>query len=192
MARIARLSYTEDFNQLSEESFKLNENNDCTVKAMAVLTGKPYAEVHAAFKAAGRKDRQGADFWIQKKAAEALGFSLRRLTREDEQAIIAQYPGAQKGLANITTRHPVRFAKVWQQLPPMMLHVRAHVAAFKDGKLHDWSVNKAMRVIDIYVVEPIGSAKIKLPEPLTTDLDAYKAAQQKRFTNRYNGWKKFS
>lgn len=35
------------------------ESRDCVLRASTIATGKSYAEMHAAFKAAGRKDRKG-------------------------------------------------------------------------------------------------------------------------------------
>ena len=155
MARIKRVGFTQTFEQLSAAQRAVGDQNDCTVKAMVVLTGKPYAEVHAAFAAAGRKTGRGASFEVQKAAAAKLGFRLVRQPYKMINEIISQYPGAHSRLQSITTHHPRRFAKVWAKQPPMMFHVSGHVAAFKDGVLHDWSVNSARRVIDLWTVEAI-------------------------------------
>lgn len=40
------------------------ETNDCAVRASSVATGKTYAEMHAAYKAAGRKDRKGTPVFL--------------------------------------------------------------------------------------------------------------------------------
>ena len=53
------------------EAFE-NESNDCAVRAMTLATGLPYADVHAAFKAAGRRDRRGTAWDVFKTAARAL------------------------------------------------------------------------------------------------------------------------
>ena len=47
------------------------ERNDCTVKAVSIVTGLDYNKVHAAFAAAGRKPRRGARRHITE-AAEAV------------------------------------------------------------------------------------------------------------------------
>ena len=38
------------------------EHNDCVVRACTIITGRPYAEIHAAFKAQGRRARCGTKF----------------------------------------------------------------------------------------------------------------------------------
>jgi hypothetical protein len=155
MARIKRDGPSKTFTSLYIEAEVRSEKNDCTVMAITILTGLPYFTVHCAFTAAGRKRGKGASFWVQKLACEALGFRLVKMPTGERIAIIKEYPGAHKGLSCITTHHPRRFPKVWANKPPMMFHVAGHVAAFKDGTVHDWTVNSAKRVIDIYTVEKI-------------------------------------
>lgn len=122
------------------------ERNDCMVKALTILTGLPYATVHAALTAAGRKQGEGTYWDTTFAAVDALGFKLEALPYKELREIIQTYPGAHKGLQNITTRHPVRFAKQWANMDALMFDCRSHVAAFKDGQLHDWSRNRAMQV----------------------------------------------
>ena len=63
--------------ELTEDSTRFKERGDCGVRALAVATGKPYAECHAALKAAGRRNR--AVTWEAEllDAARALGFQCR-------------------------------------------------------------------------------------------------------------------
>lgn len=155
MATIRRQPISKTFQELSAVAEIHSEKNDCTVKALAILTGCSYSAVHTALESAGRKRGKGASFLIQEGACEMLGFKLVKMTCYDRLQIIQEYPGAHKNLQSITTHHPRRFPRVWANKPPMMFHVRGHVAAFKEGTVHDWTVNKAMRVLDIYTVEKI-------------------------------------
>jgi hypothetical protein len=156
MAKINKIAETPKTVKLTEASKEAGERNDCAVTALAAVTGKTYKQVHKALKQAGREDRKGTFQGQAEKAAEALGFRLVRLPQSFIDSIIAQYPGIHKTLKHITTHHPVRFAKVWDQVKePLLFHVHRHYAGYADGQLHDWSVNKPKRVIDPYRLEPI-------------------------------------
>jgi hypothetical protein len=64
--------------------------------------------------------------------------------------MIARYPGVHKNLKSVTTHHPRRFKKVWADVEPLLFDCNQHVAAFKDGTIHDWSINAAKRVRGVY------------------------------------------
>lgn len=50
-----------------------SERKDCAVRAFTVATGKSYAEVHALFKKAGRKDQRGTPRTVSEAVAKKLG-----------------------------------------------------------------------------------------------------------------------
>ena len=52
-----------------------NEANDCTVRALAAVTGIPYEQAHAALAAAGRKARRGMRIDLLKPVYAAHGAS---------------------------------------------------------------------------------------------------------------------
>jgi hypothetical protein len=156
MARIARTTRSEVYAQHLAIRAEVRENGDCAIRAMALLTGADYKTVHALAAKHGRKHGCGTTFSAKHKVLADLGFSLIRVPTSERMAIIACYPGAHKNLQSITTHHPVRFAKVWSNVGDLMFHTQGHVAAFKDGRIHDWSEGRACRVIDLYRV-------VKLP-----------------------------
>jgi hypothetical protein len=149
MGKIASTArtWTGTFCDLQEHSRNFNEINDCAVKAVAVACGVDYPVAHAALKAAGRKDRKGASIKTILKAFEALGFAARPWTFKDQKDFIALYPGRAKLLQSITTHHPERFRRVWEDAvtEPTMIFTNGHVAAYRDGKIHDWSRGRALR-----------------------------------------------
>ena len=49
------------------------ERRDCVVRAFTILTEKPYAEVHAAFRKAGRKSGTGTKRYVTDKVAKQFG-----------------------------------------------------------------------------------------------------------------------
>jgi hypothetical protein len=150
MGKIGKSAKPELFEALYEMSRKMKETNDCSVVAIAVLCGVTYQEAHAAMKAQGRKDRQGAyDFQIIR-AARSFGKSIQRV---EVQSIIDQFPGNHKTLKSMTTYHPIRFRKVFESMVgSYMVFTSCHVCSLVDGKIIDWSNDKALRVTSMFEV----------------------------------------
>ena len=146
--------WTETFSDLQEYSRAFKEHNDCAVKAVAVCCGVDYAVAHKALKDAGRKDREGTPFMVIRVAVEALGFKARQWTFQDRQAFIGLYPGRAKLLQSITTHHPVRYKKVWEEEieHPTMIFTKGHVAAYRDGKVHDWSRGRSLQAWTLWSI----------------------------------------
>jgi hypothetical protein len=64
------------------------ETNDCVVRSLAVVTGRPYVEVHALLKQHGRPDGKGTPWPTIRAACEELGMvrhipGLRLSPKED-------------------------------------------------------------------------------------------------------------
>lgn len=130
-----------------------SEKNDCTVVALALATGLPYAVCHKALADQGRKPGKGAFDFQWKAAAKALGFELRRWTSAEMVAMVQSYP--KKGIAGITTHQPRRFPKCWANTGKLILHSRRHVSACINGEVQDWAINNSKQVHAIYEVLPI-------------------------------------
>ena len=60
------------FLQLDPRPADMNERNDCAIRATVCASAKPYAEVHAAYAAAGRTARRGTPWSVCQDAARAL------------------------------------------------------------------------------------------------------------------------
>lgn len=142
MARIKSTGERGEFNALHTESIRSGETNDCSVKAVAIACNVEYSVAHAALKAAGRKDRKGSYPNEIHAAIVSLGYKVVSVRSQD---IISQYPGTHKNLQSVTTHHPERFAKVWEQMGTCLIYTVGHISALKDGKLHDWAVGRAKR-----------------------------------------------
>ncbi len=148
MPAIKKVSYTTVFSQLNNEAYSKGETNDCSVKAVALVTGALYDDAHRALSTRGRKARHGAYTSDIIAAVRSFGKTTNAV---DARAIIAQYPSPHRDvLKNVTTHHPRRFNKAWPK-GRFLLFSRRHVSAVIDGVLHDWAVNKALRVS--YIVE---------------------------------------
>lgn len=154
MARIAMGERTEVFCRMADAARAKNERNDCAVKAVAVVCGVTYDEAHAMLKSKGRKDRQGTDYSVIKAAVIAFGKKPINWGGSGIQDFIQLYPGRAKNLKTITTHHPVRYKKVWEEEinTPVLIFTRGHVAAYRDGKLHDWSVGRALQAYTVWSI----------------------------------------
>lgn len=154
MARIAKIERPAGFSAVDAAAQSAGERNDCAVKALALITGVEYAEVHAALTAEGR--RPGCRTHNQKTlaAAERIGFVLTPRTAGWDDEIIATYPGVHKALKNCTTHHPRRFAKAWADQPDMLLQTSGHILAFINHEVVDWSVNNTLRIIGALMCRP--------------------------------------
>lgn len=149
MPAIKKIGYTQIFSQLNNTSFAEGETNDCSVKAVALVCDIDYKTAKAALAANGRKDRQGA--YTSDIVRTVRGFGKTAVVTWARQ-IIDKYPSPHRDvLKNVTTHHPRRFNKVWPK-GRFLLFSRGHVSAVIDGVLHDWAVNSAKRVYQIYEV----------------------------------------
>lgn len=157
MARVARTTEPSQYRAARVASYSMNERNDCAVVAIVLATGAPYEQVHSILKRNGRKDRHGTHLYQMQACLAELGFEVRRWSAGERVAVIHQYPGQHKGLASITSHHPRRFAKVWARQHPNLLFFTSswrHVLAVRNGEVQDWTVNKAMRIEDIWEIAP--------------------------------------
>jgi hypothetical protein len=155
MARIKRTTYTAEFSTVAMMSDSIGERNDCTVKALALITGATYLEAHSLLKAKGRKNGKGCEIFIVESAARQLGFNL---TTMNLKSFIQRYPGRAKELRNLTTHQPLRYAAAWKDGAAYLAFTSTHALAIVDGVCHDWSVNKAMRITRLVKVEKITAA----------------------------------
>lgn len=146
---------------MADEAERHGESNDCAVRAIAILTGLPYYQVLKAFRQAGCQPREGSYPWEIRTAIQSLGFQLCALGKKHNfhkeapdwvKAIIAQYPIRSQKLKHLTTYHPKRFHDVWAKMPPMLLETDGHVAAFKDGVVHDFSSNHSFAIVQVYTL----------------------------------------
>lgn len=155
MARIRRTEKSPCFTSLIEERHALGETNDCAIYCLSIVMDVPYAEVLTVSYLYGRDRRKGTPWDIIHSVANHFGFRLTRVSYLNYMAIIRSYPERDQVLQNITTHHPRRFAKQWANKPTMIFDCNRHVAAFKDGRIHDWAEGRALRVWRLWLVEKV-------------------------------------
>jgi len=149
MPAIQRVSRPEAFLKLADEAMTFNETNDCAVKAVALACDVPYAVAHAELKRQGRKERKGTYIFQTLKAISVLG---KTATIVPLRFFVDQYPGNHKNLKGVTSHHPRRFPNAWDKNKTYLLRSRGHILTVKGGQALDWSVNKALRICDIWEI----------------------------------------
>ena len=150
MPRPTRRGMTDEYMKLRSQAFKIDGCNDCSVMAVATVTGRAYADAYAALAVQGRQMSSGAYVRQITGAVEALGMKCLPCKPVD---IINLYPSPHRKLKGVTTHHPDRFRKHWPQ-GRYLLVTASHVAAVVDGEMHDWARNNSIRVTSIYKVLP--------------------------------------
>lgn len=147
--RIKRVEQTDKFNSASQKARELRETNDCAVRAVTVATGADYELIHKLMIDCGRKPRKGTPTYVTHRVMNELGYDMRPIS---PFAFISRYPGAGKKLQNVTSHHMRRYPSVWKDGKTYLLRSRGHIWCVVDGENHDWSINNALRVIEIYEV----------------------------------------
>lgn len=131
----------------------MSEHNDCAVRAVAAATGRAYDEVHALFKAEGRRDARRTPTSITWEVLKQLGFRVEYRHAVD---FIRQYPGSHAtALKSVTTHHPDRFPAAWKNGKTYLMFTPGHILAIVNGTNHDWTRGRALRAKSIYEVLPL-------------------------------------
>ncbi len=166
MPRKKHAHWSKEYSALRSTSNVVGEKGDCAVQALSLLTGVPYEQMNQALIEGGRKPRRGTPWIAMKFALAKFGFKMEPVENFSAQ-MIATYPGVHKNLGNVTTHHPRRFKKQWKDVEPLLLDMTAHVAAFKDGTIHDWSINNSKRVHGAYRI--ISDGTYQPPQPCASE-----------------------
>lgn len=105
------------------------EKNDCSVVALAIVTGLPYDTVHSALKRAGRDGNQGfeSDSWLQRRAGLAFGGRFKPVKTKRHGAFSDEKP------LTVST------FGAWYPKGRFLLETECHVWGMVDGVHHDIS-----------------------------------------------------
>lgn len=143
------------FNEISKQrrDSHPNSRSDCTVISATILTGKPYKECFDAFKQSGRKDEGGANVPVIKAAFKLLGY---RLVPENTKHFTDKIKGVYNyNTKSLTTKHPDKFPKVFDDARDMLWLTTSHSLAFHKRNAEDWSNTRSLRVTNAYYVEKL-------------------------------------
>lgn len=111
---------------------RMEEKNDCTVRALAAVLGVDYQIAHTALSKSGRVNGKGCHFPKQKAAIEYLGFHLKP----------KEIP------TGLTSNEITRFLKSGKYL----VYIQRHVYAVIDGQFVNTFEEKRTKVETVYEV----------------------------------------
>ena len=144
------------FQKMNRRSDRWRERNDCTVKALAIATGKTYEQAHGALALRGRNFRKGVTMSTLRLAASDLGFTkkevfCRRFSERDHL-----YPPDKEKAAKYRRS---RWAKgktikaIKPHLPKRgayLIETSTHVLCVRAGEVHDWTSDRRHRIVKVH------------------------------------------
>lgn len=116
------------------------DRKDCTVIAVSVACGIPYAEASAAMASAGRRKNTGTQPDVYANVIRNLGFHIRRINLRSKTVRTAERELA-KNYGGVV----------------VMIHVRAHVLVWNGREIVDWSKDRHHRIEWADLVWPVGA-----------------------------------
>jgi hypothetical protein len=122
-----------------EASEAKGETNDCTVKALAITTGRDYDDCHKALAKVGRKKGRGTTFHRVQLAAKALGFEMKLRDHGEFRA---------KTIISAERDRLLRSGN-------LILGTCNHAAAMVDGKVLDWTEGRRHRIQTVWNITPL-------------------------------------
>ena len=154
MPKIKRITRSEEYETLAREARELKEKGDCAIKAISIVCGVSYKEVRDCLATYGRQPNTGVYHSEIGRAIRHFDLRYRSWTFMEKMDMVRSYPSPHNQLHGITTHHPRRFKKAWEKHSgkKLLIFSSRHVAAFKDGMVHDWSVNASLRVTEIWEI----------------------------------------
>jgi hypothetical protein len=130
----------------------IDEDKDCTVRALANAAGLPYNIAHRVLEKAGRKPKRGATLEVLTAAYKRMGFVTQSIHGSTKQARYLSQ--------RIETSMPVQRGISLQYMLPRIndgryiVLVRGHVFAVVNGKVMDYGDNPAgCSVVAVYKLE---------------------------------------
>jgi hypothetical protein len=131
-------------NKVWNDSEKFGEKNDCSVKAIALATGAPYAKVHYKFAQHGRKEGRGTVFWQQVQVLRELGFELKlvHVGHYNDPKVKNKFKA--KTVTTLERELPSRGV--------FLVYTSGHMLCARGGKVLDWTAGRRHQLRDIYRV----------------------------------------
>jgi len=138
---------------MTDRSAQSKEKMDCSVRALAIVTGIPYEDARTALADKGRKNRRRTPAQYLLDAVISLGYATRQVDQWKE--IILHYPLSHAHKLKVTSHQPDRFPEAWKNGKTYLMFTRGHVLAIVDGVNHDWSRGRSLRCKALYEVEKV-------------------------------------
>ncbi len=109
----------------------MNEKNDCAVRAVAIITGKSYTEIHQVFARCGRRHRGRT--WHHTTTLVLMHLGIK--------TVPVLFKG--KTIRTLARELPKGY---------YLVRIRNHMLAIKDGRVCDWTEGRLHRVKEVYKV----------------------------------------
>lgn len=123
-------------------SIAIGERNDCSVKALSIVADIHYGIAHKIMKIGGRKDGCGSTVASLMAALAVLGWKNTEVTDSVNAKTI-------KKVSSDPAFSTGRF----------LIYTRGHIVSVIDGKVEDWSEDRALRIKKVWKIEPVKSRK---------------------------------
>jgi hypothetical protein len=135
------------------ESARMGENNDCWVKAIALVADISYEQAHAYCKDAGRRKGCGLYTAMGRTILLALGYEMVRMDIEIE--VQRRYDRKKTGGYQykwITPHHVTLYPEAFDADQVYLMFTARHVTVVKGNEVHDWAKGTRKHVINMYRV----------------------------------------
>ena len=150
------------YQKMNRRSDKWSERSDCTVKALAIATGKTYEQAHGALALRGRNFRKGTTMNTVFKALSDLGFTekevfCRHFSERDhffapDKEKAAKYRRSRwakgKTMKSIKPHLPQRGV--------YLIETSTHLLCVRAGEIHDWTNNRQHRIVKVHHITKAG------------------------------------
>ena len=113
----------ETFKTVSAASKRFNEQKDCAVKAVAIVTNCPYEYVHGLYLKHGRRRRQGSYPSTTTAVLKEIGVFVERITLPGKTVKSLILPSKKR----------------------LLISTSRHLLAAVNGKIEDWTENRRHR-----------------------------------------------
>ena len=155
------------FQKMERRSRKWRESNDCTVKALAIATGKTYEQAHGALALRGRNHRKGTAMFNVFNALRDFGFTEKEVYRHSavQKAENIYYQKCEQTQEIAKKMRRTRWAK-WRTIKSIAPHLpkrgvyliqtSSHVLCVRAGQVHDWTTNRKHRITQVHHITRAG------------------------------------
>ena len=128
----ARKEFTAEFKLVEKESKDYGENNDCSVKAVAIVSGLSYGYVRTLFLSKGREHRKPTPRSVTFAVLQELGIVTRQI--------------------NKTPKTVGRCEKELDKAHKFLVFTSNHMLAVSSGEAHCWTRDRQHRPTSVFRV----------------------------------------
>jgi hypothetical protein len=155
---------TKEWRRVCARSKKWREENDCTVKALAIATNSTYEKAHGALALRGRNYRKGLPMEKVFSALHEWGYTVKteykksdidRAERWEEYGwdIPEELGEKVKKMTRSRWSKGKTIRSITPHLPSrgvFLIETRAHVLCVRAGQVHDWTDGRRHRITHVH------------------------------------------